>query len=192
VSTSGTPARLDAATLHDWLAEDDRPRLLDVREPAEFEALHIPGAYNVPLHLLREHRSELRQHLDQVVLVCRSGMRAGQAERLLTGIGVSNVHVLDGGVLAWEAAGGPVNRGRNRWDIERQVRLVAGTLVLLGMLAGLLVPGAQWFAAAIGAGLVVAALTNSCAMGAMLSRLPFNRGAGCDINRVVGELAGAR
>jgi rhodanese-related sulfurtransferase len=195
VNTPDTPARptrLDADALHDWLAEGDGPRLLDVREPAEFEAVHIPGAYNVPLHLLREHRGELRQHLDQVVLVCRSGMRAGQAEQMLTGIGMSNVHVLDGGVLAWEAAGGRVNRGGNRWDIERQVRLVAGALVLLGVLAGLLVPGAQWFAAVIGAGLVVAALTNSCVMGTLLSRLPFNRGASCDINRVVGELAGAR
>jgi rhodanese-related sulfurtransferase len=186
------PTRLDVATLRDWLAEGDRPRLLDVREPAEFDAVHIPGAYNVPLHLLREHRGELRQHLDQVVLVCRSGMRAGQAEQLLTGIGMSNVHVLNGGVMAWETAGGRVNRGRSRWDIERQVRLVAGALVLLGVLAGLFVPGAQWFAAAIGAGLVVAALTNSCVMGAVLSRLPFNRGASCDIDRVVGELAGVR
>ncbi|MEV4701733.1 rhodanese-like domain-containing protein [Actinoplanes sp. NPDC049316] len=178
--------------MRDWLATADGPRLLDVREPAEFEAMHIPGAYNVPLHLLREHRGELRAHLDHVVLVCRSGMRASQAEQLLTGIGMPNVHVLDGGVLAWESTGGPLKRGRNRWDIERQVRLVAGSLVLLGVLAGLIVPGAQWFAAAIGAGLVVAALTNSCVMGAALSRLPFNRGASCDIDRVVGELAGAR
>lgn len=195
MSTSDTPARptrLDAAALRDWLAEGDGPRLIDVREPAEFEALHIPGAYNVPLHLLREHRGELRRHLDHVVLVCRSGMRAGQAEQLLTAIGMSNVHVLDGGVSAWEGAGGRVNRGRDRWDIERQVRLVAGALVLLGVLAGLFIPGAQWFAAAVGAGLVVAALTNSCVMGAILARLPFNRGASCDIDRVVGELSGAR
>ncbi|MEV0899507.1 rhodanese-like domain-containing protein [Actinoplanes sp. NPDC049802] len=178
--------------MRDWLAEDDRLRLLDVREPAEFEAVHIPGAYNVPLHLLREHRGELSRHLGQVVLVCRSGMRAAQAEGLLNGVGMSNVHVLDGGMQAWQAAGGTVNRGRGRWDIERQVRLVAGTLVLAGVLAGLLVPGAQWFAAAIGAGLVAAALTNSCVMGAMLSRLPFNRSASCDIERVVGELAGTR
>ncbi|GGK75756.1 rhodanese-like domain-containing protein [Mangrovihabitans endophyticus] len=186
------PTRLDVTALRGWLAGDDGPRLLDVREPAEFEAMHIPGAYNVPLRMMREHRTELRTHLDQVVLVCRSGMRATQAEQLLTGIGMSNVHVLDGGVLAWEQAGGPVKRGRNRWDIERQVRLVAGALVLLAVLAALVVPGAQWFAAAIGAGLVTAALTNSCLMGAMLSRLPFNRGATCDIDRVVSELAGAR
>ncbi|MEU4421545.1 rhodanese-like domain-containing protein [Actinoplanes sp. NPDC024001] len=186
------PVRIDSAILREWLAAGDGPRLLDVREPAEFEAMHIPGAYNVPLHLLREHRGELRAHLDEVVLVCRSGIRAGQAEKLLTEIGMTNVHVLDGGVLAWEAAGGPVKRGRRRWDIERQVRLVAGALVLLGVAAGLVLPGAQWFAAAIGAGLVLAALTNSCVMGALLSRLPFNRGSSCDIDKVVGELASAR
>jgi rhodanese-related sulfurtransferase len=195
VTTSDTPThptRLAPADLRAWLATDDAVRVLDVRSPAEFEAVHIPGAYNVPLHLLREHREELRIHLDQAVLVCRSGMRAAQAEQLLAEVGMPNVHVLDGGMLAWQAAGGPVKRGRGRWDIERQVRLLAGGLVLIGVLASLVVPGAQWFAAAIGAGLVVAALTNTCAMGAALSKLPFNRGASCDIDKVVGELAGTR
>ncbi|MEQ4306065.1 rhodanese-like domain-containing protein [Plantactinospora sp. B6F1] len=175
--------------MRDWLATDDTVRVLDVRSPAEFEAVHIPGAYNVPLHLMREHRRELHAHLDQVVLVCRSGMRAAQAEQLLAEVGMPNVHVLDGGILAWQAAGVPVRRGRARWDIERQVRLVAGTLVLLSVLTSLVLPGVQWFAAAIGAGLVVAALTNTCAMGAVLTSLPFNRSANCDIDKVIGQLA---
>ncbi|MDW5330414.1 rhodanese-like domain-containing protein [Plantactinospora sp. KLBMP9567] len=175
--------------MRDWLATDDTVRVLDVRSPAEFEAVHIPGAYNVPLHLMREHRQELHAHLEQVVLVCRSGMRAAQAEQLLAEVGIPNVHILDGGILAWQAAGAPVRRGRARWDIERQVRLVAGTLVLLGVLTSLILPGAQWLAAAIGAGLIVAALTNTCAMGAVLTKLPFNRSANCDIDKVIGQLA---
>ena len=81
----------------------------------------------MPLDLLREHREELREHLDQdVVLICRSGARAGQAEALLAGTGLANLHVLDGGVTAWQQAGAPVNQGPARWDLERQVRLVAG------------------------------------------------------------------
>lgn len=187
--TTTHPTRLDPAGLRDWLATDGAVRVLDVRSPAEFEAVHIPGAYNVPLHLLREHRHELHAHLDQVVLVCRSGMRAAQAEQLLAEIGMPNVHVLDGGILAWQATGAPVNQGRARWDIERQVRLVAGTLVLLGVLASLILPGAKWFSALIGAGLAVAALTNTCVMGTALAKLPFNRGASCSIDKVVGELA---
>ncbi|HEX6872940.1 MAG TPA: rhodanese-like domain-containing protein, partial [Micromonosporaceae bacterium] len=58
------PIRVDAATLRELIADGRGPRLIDVRTPAEFETVHIPGAYNVPLDLLREHRDELRNHLD--------------------------------------------------------------------------------------------------------------------------------
>jgi rhodanese-related sulfurtransferase len=179
---------LQAAALRERLADTDAPLLLDVRTSAEFAAVHIPGSYNVPLDTLREHREELRRHLDDVVLVCRTGNRASVAERALAEAGMSNVHVLDGGIVAWQAAGAPVNRGRARWDLERQVRLVAGTLVLLGVLGGLVVPGLEWLSASVGAGLVVAALTGTCMMGLLLARLPFNRGPACDVETVVRRL----
>jgi rhodanese-related sulfurtransferase len=183
------PARLDPATVREWLASaDGGPRRLDVRTAAEFETAHIPGSYNVPLHLLREHRDEISRHLDQLVLVCRSGNRAAQAEQVLAATGMTNLHILDGGILGWENAGAPIRHGRRRWDLERQVRLVAGTLVVLGVLGSLAVPGLQWFAALIGAGLAVAALTNTCLMGTLLAKLPFNRAAGCDIDAVVRQL----
>jgi rhodanese-related sulfurtransferase len=166
--------------------------LLDVRSPAEFEAVHIPGAYNVPLDTLREHRDELRSMVrDEVVLVCRSGARAGQAERALAEVGMPNLHVLDGGMNAWQGLGAPVVRGRARWDLERQVRLVAGTLVLAGVLGGLVWWPLTWLSAGVGAGLAIAALTDTCVMGALLARLPYNRGAqGCDVRAVIGQLAG--
>jgi len=183
------PGRLDAPGLRALLTSARPPRLIDVRSPAEFEAVHIPGAYNVPLQTLREHRDELALHLDEdVVLVCRSGSRAGQAESVLAGIGLPNLHVLDGGMVAWEGSGGQVRRGRARWDLERQVRFVAGSLVLLGVVASLAVPGLQWVSAAVGGGLAVAALTNSCVMGALLARLPYNRTATCDLDTVVARL----
>jgi rhodanese-related sulfurtransferase len=183
------PARLDVPDLRDLLDSTRPPRLIDVRSPAEFETVHIPGAYNVPLQTLREHRDELAAHLEEdVVLICRSGNRAGQAESVLAGSGLPNLHVLDGGMIAWEGAGGQVRRGRARWDLERQVRLVAGSLVLLGMVGSLVVPGLAWLSAAVGGGLTVAALTNTCAMGALLSRLPYNRPATCDLDAVVARL----
>jgi rhodanese-related sulfurtransferase len=191
VTTQPRPARLDPATVRDWLSGDDGPRLLDVRSPAEFETAHIPGSYNVPLHLLREHRDEISRHLDQVVLVCRSGNRAAQAELVLAETGMANLHLLDGGILAWQDAGAPLKRGRVRWDLERQVRLTAGTLVLAGVLGSLTLPGLQWFAAAVGAGLAVAALTNTCVMGNLLSKLLFNRAASCDVDTVVRQLTDA-
>lgn len=174
------------------LASARPPRLIDVRTPAEFEASHLEGAVNVPLALLSSHPERLAPLLsDGVVLICRSGIRAAQAESTLSAalddLGV--LEVLDGGMTAWESAGGALVRGRRRWDLERQVRLVAGSLVLTGVLGSLLVPGLQWLSAAVGAGLAAAALTNSCVMGALLARLPYNRGARVDLATVLAELS---
>ena len=65
------------------------------------EAIYFIGSCNVPLDTLGEHRAALRAHLDDpVVLVCRSGMRAVQAERSFADVGMDNVHVLAGGMAA--------------------------------------------------------------------------------------------
>lgn len=190
---SASPATIDVLTLRELLDSAHAPRLLDVRTPAEFETAHIPGAYNVPLDLLREHRAELRAHLDdEVVLVCRSGARATQAEQSLAQAGLPNVKVLDGGMLAWQAVDAPVRLGRPRWELERQVRLVAGVIVLSSVLVSVVLPGAQWVAAALGAGLTFAALTNTCMMGMLLAKLPYNRGSGCDLDTIVGQLRDAQ
>jgi rhodanese-related sulfurtransferase len=186
------PTTVDAHQLHELSQRDAAPRLIDVRTPAEFETAHIPGAYNVPLDLLREHRNELAEHLDEVVLMCRSGQRAVSAEDALRRAGLANVHILAGGITAWQAAGFEVRHGKPRWELERQVRLVAGLVVALSVLVGAIVPGVQWVAFAIGAGLAVAAITNTCAMGNLLSRLPYNRTTGCDIDAIVGELLGTQ
>ncbi|GAA0452793.1 sulfurtransferase [Actinoplanes capillaceus] len=190
---TGTPAALDVPALRHLLATGHAPRLIDVRTPAEFETAHIPGSYNVPLDLLREHRDELRNHLDeQVVLVCRSGQRAGQAEQALAGAGLPNLRVLTGGITAWQAAQAPVTTGTPRWDLERQVRLVAGSIVALAVLASALFEPAKWVAAVIGVGLTVAALTNTCAMGMLLAKLPYNRGPRTDLDQVVTALTSDR
>ena len=182
-------AVLDPQSLIERLGSETPPRLIDVRTPAEFETVHIPGAYNVPLDTLREHREEIARRLDEdVVLICRSGQRASQAREALAAAGLPNLHLLEGGMQAWQSAGGEVNRGRSRWDLERQVRLVAGSVVLSSILASTRVPGAKWLAAALGGGLTAAALTNTCAMGAALSKLPYNRGASLDPAEAVAQL----
>jgi rhodanese-related sulfurtransferase len=192
-STATEVRTLDAQTLQERLAGAEPPRVLDVRTPAEFESAHIPGAYNVPLATLREHRDELRRHLDEhVVLVCRSGARATQAEQALREVGLPGMRVLDGGMVSWQETGAPVNRGRQTWELERQVRLVAGTIVAGSVLASAAVPRLKWVAAAIGTGLTGAALTNTCAMGMALSKMPWNRTAdSCDVDRILAALAGA-
>lgn len=192
-STPIEARRLSVQTLQERLSSQDAPRVLDVRTPAEFETAHIPGSYNVPLDNLREHRAELRAHLDEdVVLVCRTGGRAEQAEKALAEVGLPGLRVLEGGMVAWESNGAPVNRGKQTWELERQVRLVAGSIVLSSILGSIVVPELKWVAGGIGAGLTFAALSNTCAMGMLLAKMPWNRrGDSCDMDGVVKALATA-
>ena len=175
------------------LTDDESVALLDVRTPAEYESLHIPGSINVPLDAIDDQIEELADHPGTVVVVCRSGARAAQAQAKLLAAGATDIVVLDGGVMAWDGAGHPVNRGAQRWDLERQVRLVAGGLVLGFTLVSIVFPPARFLAGAVGAGLVLAALTNTCAMGNALARLPYNRGtAKCDVAGNVALLTARR
>ena len=166
-------------TLRSWLAGHQDLTVLDVRSAAEFESMHIRGSYNVPLPLLSEHTDELAQRLgSRVVLVCQSGVRAEQARQRLGEAGIGTAFVLTGGVPGFAAAGGDVVRGAQRWDLERQVRMAAGTLVVGGLLAGKFVsPRLRLLAGAIGTGLTFSAATNTCAMGKALSKMPWNKAA---------------
>ena len=165
-------------------------RLLDVRTPGEFESVHIRGSYNVPLDNLGEHAAEIRSHVEEpVVLVCQSGNRARKAEEALRGAGMPQLHVLDGGVSAWIASGRGVERGAPRISLERQVRMLAGALAATGGLLALVVsPAFGLIPALLGVGLVYAGATDSCAMGLLLGRLPYNRPASCDVDEVIRAL----
>ena len=167
---------------------DPRIRVLDVRTASEFENAHIAGAYNVPLDQLAEHAADLRDaSRGAVVLVCQSGQRAQKAEALLVKAGMPNARVLDGGMQAWLREGLPTTRIRARVSLERQVRIVAGTIVALGSVAALTIsPVWAFLPMAIGTGLVVAGLSDTCAMGMLLARLPYNRAAAsCDTESIV-------
>jgi rhodanese-related sulfurtransferase len=180
------------AELQHLLAGHSDVHLIDVRTAPEFESAHIPGSYHVPLDTLKEHRDELHRHVNQpVVLVCQSGARATQAGAHLTAAGMDNVRVLDGGIGAWLAMGGDVNRGPQKWGLERQVRLVAGSLVLASVTGSFFVGPLRIIAGVVGAGLTFSALTNTCGMAAVLSRLPYNQGAACDVRDIIAELAGS-
>lgn len=170
---------IDAPTLKQRIAEGDELTIIDVRTPAEFSSTHIPGSYNIPLQLLSENTRDLADRLGgNVVLVCRSGARAAQAQQRLAAVGVGNAGVLTGGISAFESAGGDVVRGTRRWAMERQVRMAAGSLVLLGFLGSKLIdPRLGYLSAAIGGGLTFSALSNSCGMAAVLAKMPWNRTA---------------
>lgn len=182
---------LPAAELERLRAARPGLRLLDVRTPGEYEAAHIAGAYNVPLDTLGEHAGEIRARVDEpVVLVCQSGARARRAEEALRAAGMPQLHVLDGGMNAWRAAGLPVRTGRSRISLERQVRIAAGSLAATGGILALAVhPAFALLSAFVGGGLVFAGVTDTCAMGMLLARLPYNRPASCDVTAMVRALA---
>ena len=190
MATRTIPAVIRPGELDEVLRDVPGVRLLDVRTPGEYETAHIPGAYNVPLDTLGEHAAEIRAHVDEpVVLVCQSGARARRAEEALGAAGMPNLHVLDGGVNGWVAAGLPVRRGAERISLERQVRVVAGALAAAGGLLAVL--ASPWFGllpAFVGSGLVFAGVTDTCGMAMLLSRLPYNRPASCDVDAMVRAL----
>ncbi|WP_020519255.1 rhodanese-like domain-containing protein [Catelliglobosispora koreensis] len=184
----------EVAAVQALLQSNPDTLVIDVRTPAEFEGVHIPGAINLPLDQVDLHLERIVTDAGgQMVLVCQAGSRADQCQRKLAAAGLSATTVLSGGMNAWAAAGGAVVRGRQRWGLERQVRLAAGSIVALAVLVSVWWPPARFIAGMIGAGLAFAAVTNTCAMGMLLSRLPYNRPTyKVDIEASLAQLTGSR
>lgn len=153
---------------------------LDVRTPGEYAAAHIADSLLMPLDQLDPQAVRERLQPGQpCVVVCQSGNRARKAAERLAAGGVNNLHVLEGGIHAWQQAGLEVNRGKGVISIERQVRIAAGLLVLTGVALALWVhPGWLALSAFVGAGLVFAGITDFCGMGLLLARMPWNQQCG--------------
>ncbi|WP_121750991.1 rhodanese-like domain-containing protein [Streptomyces sp. E2N166] len=178
---------------------DARARLheltvIDVRTPGEFAGGHLPGAFNIPLDQVRRALPDIRAAADRgdVLMVCASGARSENACAILAENGIPTA-TLSGGTGAWAADGHDLHRPRSTaravWGMERQVRLSAGVLVLLGLLlAFFLHPLFQLLSAGIAAGLVFSALTNTCGMAAMLARLPHNRPRAGELDQTLAAL----
>jgi rhodanese-related sulfurtransferase len=153
--------------------------LLDVRMPVEFHEVHVDAARNVPLDRLEPAAVMHARNGSKdkpVYLICRSGSRGRQACEKFLAAGFTNVINVEGGTLACVEAGLPVVRGKKVISLERQVRIAAGALVLLGILLGWLVhPVFLGLSAFIGAGLIFAGITDTCGMGMMLARMPWNQ-----------------
>lgn len=152
--------------------------LIDIREDDEFARRHVPGALSRPLSRFETVALPEMAGTD-VIFTCRSGMRtSANAERLAAPVG-GPAYVLEGGLDAWARAGLPVEANRKApLEMMRQVQIVAGLLVLVGVLLGWLVsPYFFGLAAFVGAGLTFAGISGFCGMAKMLAFLPWNRPA---------------
>jgi rhodanese-related sulfurtransferase len=157
-----------------------RVDLIDVRTPAEFREVHVTFAHNVPLDRLRPREiMESRGGCEEpLYVICRSGKRASQACEQFQAAGYPNVVCVEGGTLACLEAALPVVHGKKAMSLERQVRIVAGLMALVGVLGYFLSPWFLVLPAMVGIGLTHAGVTDSCLMGLILSRMPWNQAAG--------------
>ncbi|MFG1477960.1 rhodanese-like domain-containing protein [Xanthobacter sp. V4C-4] len=167
-------------TLRTRIASDPGLVLIDVRTPAEYGELHVPEARSVPLDSLDPAALDgagIAPRAARVHVICRTDNRARRGAAAFEKAGFSAVTVVEGGTSAWAAAGYPVTRGAVKViSLERQVRIVAGALVLIGaLLAWLVHPAFIALSGFVGAGLVFAGITDFCGMGLLLARAPWNR-----------------
>ena len=171
--------KIQSKQLNDAIQSGKSITLLDVRTAAEYGEIHIPGSVLMPLDRLEpELVSDSVAQNRECVLICHSGKRAELACQKLQAAGCENLRVLDGGVAAWESAGLPLARGAKAVSLERQVRIAAGALVLLGVILGRWVhPGFYGISAFVGAGLVFAGVTDWCGMAMVLAKMPWNQGS---------------
>ena len=175
----------DAATiaprdLHALREGGAAPFVLDVRTPLEFESERLEGSHLIPLDVLTQRADEIPEGTD-VVVVCRTGVRATIAAETLARSG-RRARVLDGGVQAWRRAKLPLREGRKRIPVDRQVQMIAGSMVLTGVLLGAFVN--PWFlllAGFFGAGLTFAGASGYCGLAMVLFKMPWNRTSGVPI-----------
>lgn len=167
--------------LYEKIASGAEVEIIDVRTPAEYASVHVTVARNLPLERLdaKQFCAARNGASGPVYVICRSGTRAEQAIKTLAAAGASDLVCVEGGTVAWERDGLPVERGRNVLPLDRQMRIAAGSMVLVGALLGWLVhPGFYALSAFVGGGLVFAGITDICPLAMFIARMPWNQAAG--------------
>lgn len=170
-------ASITPKQLHDEIRSGKKITLIDVRTPAEFGEVHVTCAKNVPLDRISttKHPEIPDEASSPTYVICKSGGRSKMACDKLVAAGYGNVVNVEGGTSACETAGLPVARGKKVMSLERQVRIAAGSLVFTGTMLGIYSPWFLIIPGFVGAGLVFAGITDTCGMGMMLARMPWNQ-----------------
>ncbi len=170
------PNEVGVAEVVERVQQGGSPSVLDVRTDLEVQAEHIPGSVKIPLDQLAERADEVRAVPAPRLLLCRTGSRAELARESLSKLGIAGLSVVPGGIEAYRNAGGETLRSGSHMSLERQVRIAAGSIVVLGVGLGyLLHPLFFGLSGFVGAGLVFAGVTDWCGMGLLLAKMPWNR-----------------
>lgn len=167
--------RCSTDTLEEALKNKDC-QLVDVREGFEYESEKITACHHIPLSSFHENSLKNLDKTKPVYLICKSGSRAALAAEKLKNYGFQKCYVLTGGLTAWRDSGKPIVEGAvKRWGLERQVRFAAGSLMLLGIILSFLIhPYFLGLSIFVSAGLIFSGITDTCGMGLLLGKMPWN------------------
>lgn len=156
--------------------------ILDVRTAAEVKAAGLPDCLHIPLHELTPERLQAEieksgKNGSAVYLLCQGGKRAEMAADQLKGNVGAELVIIEGGMNAVQQANIPLaSQGKKVMSLERQVRIAAGFLVLAGAILGTWVnAGFYGLSAFVGAGLIYAGISDTCMMGMIIARMPWNK-----------------
>ena len=157
------------------LLQDNKARIVDIREADEIAALRIAGAEAAPLSVI-SWMSLAPANADMpIIFTCNSGNRTTKNSDLLQKLAAGPAWQMEGGVSAWAKQGLPVETTQQPLPIFRQIQIGAGGLVLVGVLGSLVWPSMLWLSAFVGAGLVFAGVTGFCGLGLLLAAMPWNK-----------------
>ncbi len=160
---------------YDLAGKDPSVKFLDVRSATEFNEAHIKDSINIPIDALAAKTGELGRAGEKYIVLCRTGNRSAMAADMLMQSGIASVKVMDGGLLQWQKDKLPVIKGPGVISLERQVRIVAGSFILCGILLSWFVSWQFIFIAVfVSCGLIYAGITDNCMMGMLLMKLPYN------------------
>ena len=160
---------------------EQQPLIIDVRTPAEVEKNFFPGAVNIPVNELTiekvkaviEKRQSLNTH---IYLLCQSGKRAETAASILADLSDVIPVIISGGMNSINETAKSDTSVKNVMSIERQVRITAGAIVAASVAGGVFISSVFFaLAAFVGLGLMFSGITNTCGMGLILLKAPWNK-----------------
>lgn len=174
-----TTKEVSAQEARQWM--DSRQAIvIDVREKAEYDAEHIPGAVLHPVSALDAAAIKNLAKGRRVVFQCASGKRAaGACEKFMAETGQDNdVYLLQGSLPGWKQAGFATEKSGGVLPLDQQVLVAAGSIVLTGALLSIIAAGwFVWLCAFAGAGMLYAGLSGNCMIKKVLMKMPWNNKA---------------